>query len=107
MDWVKVPGSALDNKRTLRLARALDVAPAVALGYMVAVATWCLTNEDLAVFEQDEWEAGFIEDAVRWDGEPGQLMHAFEECGFVGQCQDGGAEYVVLWWSDEIDPLSE
>ena len=97
MAWIESHQTLANHPKTRKLARALGVGRAQAIGHLHLLWWWCLDyapDGDLARFEPAD-----LADAADWDGVPDTFAHALHESGFLT------AERAVHDWDDYAGKL--
>lgn len=90
---------AIDHPKTKRLAKAIGAPAYAAMGLVEALVHWSCRyapSGNVGKYADDE-----IEEAVGWDGSPGQMVPTMIEAGFL----EAHAEYrvVIHDWYDHAD----
>ena len=98
MSWFKVVEDTPDHPKVLGLARDLEIHSHHALGMLVAL--WAWVNRFAPDGNLSSYEAGDIEWALRWDGDPGRLVAALINRRLLDF--DGG-ELSVHNWGDHAE----
>ena len=87
MAWTPLAGGFPNHPKVGRLARALEICDAQAGGHIVFVWAWCL--EYAPTGDLSRYNNGDIEAAAKWTGEPGRLVEALIDAGWLDQTLDG------------------
>lgn len=103
MDWFKYQRTLIDNPKTKKLARLLDMQPVHVVGHLLALWSWAIDyaqDGDITPFCAEE-----IADAARYDGDAQKFLDALINCGlrsggFIDRTEDGGL--VFHDWEDNI-----
>jgi len=88
MAWISVHEPVPDHPKTRRLAKSLHVSRHEAVGILVMLWLWGVdnANQDGSLLSAD---ASDIADGIFWRGDPGALLSALVESGWINETADG------------------
>jgi hypothetical protein len=95
MSYVPIHQSVLTHRKTLKLARLLDLDKFSAVGRLIALWTWSMDHAgadgSLAGIEPD-----ILADVCDYKGKPSELVEALLSCGFL-EVDDAGHWRIHDW----------
>ena len=97
MSWTRVDTGLRDHRKVRKLARSLKIEQAHALGLVVNFWLFALNNWGKGYVEK---EAEEIAHACVWNGDPGALVSAMLEAGFIKEQSDASNYYVIHDWDN-------
>lgn len=80
--WVKVKVNITKHRKTLKLARMLDIERQTAVGILIDLFAQTYMNV-WQTGDWDGWEPGDVEFSLGWNGESGLLLKALRDCGWL------------------------
>jgi hypothetical protein len=103
MSFIQVQQSLLSHRKTLRLARLLNVDRYAAMGRLIALWLWCLDNSPDGVLG-DDVDDKMLADVMGWRanmGDPEDLVDALYGAGFIALAEDEADErWHLVGWDD-------
>jgi len=87
MEWFRIDAGMPGHGKVGRLARRLGVDKLTARGVVVSLWGWCCQSREDG--DLSDIEAEDLADGIGWDGDPGALMVALTEAGWIEDTHGG------------------
>lgn len=105
MTYIETHQSLFTHRKTLRLARLLQLDIFAIVGRLMALWCWALDNApDGAINAND---ADILADVMGWSGEPQTLCEALIAAGFIEYGNSDADHYLIHDWQDYAGRLIE
>lgn len=98
--WIKVQTSLREHRKISRLARALGIGHAAAIGHLVHL--WLYAADQSPDGDLSDFDDAEIAYAAAWEGETSKIVGALRTCGLLDVTEDRKAlhdwhEYAASW----------